>query len=325
MTHFRQPTRSQLPAYQYAYGDKTASGVCLQNIFDYSPFGAALDGRTMQGDGYRYGFGGHEKDDEIKGDGNQLAFGDYGYDPRLGRRWCTDPLKHLYAPISPYSYALNNPILFTDTDGNVVIGSDGKPVTYEKGKDGVVTWSANATQDIIEVGNAMLSTDFGEKAFNKWQNSKTQIHITIDRETENTVDLARTTPRVVNPDDGLGEQNSDGQYEGDVDVVFYSKKIDADRAEGSGKRFEGASLEEAYGATGTHEVYHNEEKQIKQDFLTEIETEQNPSKNLPINSEVNFRKEYQDKHPDQKSKTEKGMKIYEQKGYKGLDKEGKPQ
>src|SRR5215204_5109147 len=35
---------------------------------------------------YRYGFNGHEQDNEVKGEGNHYSFGDYGYDPRLGRR-----------------------------------------------------------------------------------------------------------------------------------------------------------------------------------------------------------------------------------------------
>ena len=85
MTHFRQFTRSQLPAYQYVYGNKMASGVCMQSTSDYSPFGVLLDGRTMQGDAYRYGFNGMEKDDEIKGDGNSYDFGARMLDQRLGR------------------------------------------------------------------------------------------------------------------------------------------------------------------------------------------------------------------------------------------------
>lgn len=47
-----------------------------------------MPGRSYSsGDGYRFGFNGWEKDDEIKGSGNHLSFGDYGYDPRTGRRW----------------------------------------------------------------------------------------------------------------------------------------------------------------------------------------------------------------------------------------------
>ena len=96
MTHFRQSTQHQLPAYQYAYGNKTASGVCLQNVTDYSPFGATLDGRTIQGDGYRYSFQGQEHDDEIKGDGNSVNYKYRMHDPRLGRFFAVDQLEGIY-------------------------------------------------------------------------------------------------------------------------------------------------------------------------------------------------------------------------------------
>jgi len=38
------------------------------------------------------GFGGHEKDDEVKGSGNHYDFGNYGLDVRIGRRFQQDPL-----------------------------------------------------------------------------------------------------------------------------------------------------------------------------------------------------------------------------------------
>jgi RHS repeat-associated protein len=268
----------------------------------------------MNNGDYRYGFGGHEKDDEVKGTGNHISFGDYGYDPRLGRRWRPDPFEKLYAPISPYTYALNSPIVFTDSDGNVVIGSDGKPVTYEKGEDGVVKWSENATQDIIEVGNAMLTTDFGEKAFNKWQDASTKIKITVDKNSSSNI-LGETKPTV----DASGEYkvNEDGQYE-EAEIIIYKKKIDQERAEGSGKRFEGASYEETVGAVGTHEAYHNEPDQVKLDKKQPNEMQQKQSKNLPINSEINFRKEYHKNNPGLPNE-KTWEQNYEKYGYEGID------
>jgi len=67
-------------------------------------------GRTFSSGSYRYGFNGMEKDDEIKGSGNSLDFGARIYDSRLGRWLSRDPMAHLYVPISPYVFALNNPI-----------------------------------------------------------------------------------------------------------------------------------------------------------------------------------------------------------------------
>ena len=77
-----------------------------------------MPGRQFSsGDDYKYSFGGHEKVDEIAGSGNHLSFGDYGYDPRLGRRWNVDPMTRLMPDWSPYSYAKDNPILYIDADG----------------------------------------------------------------------------------------------------------------------------------------------------------------------------------------------------------------
>lgn len=66
---------------------------------------------------YRYGFNGFEKDDEIKGNGNHISWGDYGYDPRTGRRWNVDPFFAKYPWQSPYSAMGNNPILHKELDG----------------------------------------------------------------------------------------------------------------------------------------------------------------------------------------------------------------
>jgi RHS repeat-associated protein len=106
---------------QYYYTQKWSKGVCLQNIFDYSPFGAALDGRTMQGDGYRYGFNGMEKDDEVKGAGNSYDFGARIYDSRVGRWLSRDALSGKYPDLSNYNLVFNCPIIFIDPDGRDVI------------------------------------------------------------------------------------------------------------------------------------------------------------------------------------------------------------
>ena len=79
------------------------------------PFGMPVPGRVKSSPsgGYRFGFGGHEKDDEVHG--GWYAFGDYGYDSRLGRRPTPDPVDQV--SISNYATFANNPILLIDPDG----------------------------------------------------------------------------------------------------------------------------------------------------------------------------------------------------------------
>jgi RHS repeat-associated protein len=66
---------------------------------------------------YRFGFGGHLKDDEIKGSGNSYDMGARLYDPRIGRTPTIDPLARQYPSTSPYAYVRNNPILRIDPTG----------------------------------------------------------------------------------------------------------------------------------------------------------------------------------------------------------------
>ncbi|MGY6560674.1 MAG: hypothetical protein ACXITV_01065 [Luteibaculaceae bacterium] len=84
---------------------------------DYYPGGMLQPGRVYSNSDYRYGFNGFEKDDEIKGSGNHLSFGDYGYDSRLLRRWNVDPLTFKFPNQSPFSAFNGNPIYYIDPDG----------------------------------------------------------------------------------------------------------------------------------------------------------------------------------------------------------------
>lgn len=104
----------------------------LLSASDYYAGGSPMPGRNFNSTDYRYGAFGFEKDDEVKGSGNHYAFADYGYDPRLVRRWQIDPLANAYPWQSPYSAFNNNPIFFTDPTGESGVAS----ITDQKNKDG---------------------------------------------------------------------------------------------------------------------------------------------------------------------------------------------
>jgi RHS repeat-associated protein len=82
--------------------------------------------------GYRYGFNGKEKLDEVYGGGNLYDYGERIYDPRLGRLLSIDPLTDEYAELSTYQYANNSPIANIDLLGEqnywygVTFDKDGK-------------------------------------------------------------------------------------------------------------------------------------------------------------------------------------------------------
>jgi len=83
-----------------------------------------IKSRAFQGfRDFRYGFNGQEKDDEVSGAGNSYDYGARIYDPRIGRWLSIDPMFGKYADVSPYAFALNNPIYFKDYGGKDIVPS----------------------------------------------------------------------------------------------------------------------------------------------------------------------------------------------------------
>lgn len=70
-------------------------------------------------EGYKFGFNGQERDDEVAGAGNSYTAEFWQYDPRLGRRFNLDP-KPMSVGISPYACLGNSPIWMKDVKGDSV-------------------------------------------------------------------------------------------------------------------------------------------------------------------------------------------------------------
>src|SRR5690606_6884359 len=67
---------------------------------------------------YQYKYNGKEYQDELGL--NVYDYGARNYDPAIGRWMNMDSLSELYYPVSPYIYAINNPMFFVDPDGNYI-------------------------------------------------------------------------------------------------------------------------------------------------------------------------------------------------------------
>ncbi|WP_343692798.1 hypothetical protein [Chitinophaga sp.] len=88
-------------------------------IVDQSNADAGSDNGVSYGitaKGYRYGFNGQERSDDIAGEGNHNTAEYWEFDTRTGRRWNLDPEPN--TGISEYSGLNNNPIFYTDILGN---------------------------------------------------------------------------------------------------------------------------------------------------------------------------------------------------------------
>ena len=118
---------------------------------NYYPFGSVIKSRAFASGGYRFGYGGHEKVDEVSGSGNTVDMGDRWLDVRLGRTSKPDAHASSYPSISPYSYALNNPLIYTDPDGKDVILVIWATANGEVGHAGIAVSNYKAVQREIEV------------------------------------------------------------------------------------------------------------------------------------------------------------------------------
>ena len=127
------------------------------------------------GAGYRYGFNGMERDDEVKGSGNSYDFGARIYDSRLGRWMSLDPLQAKYAGWSPYNFTMDNPIFYIDPDGK----DSRVSITQNKNGGGTIT--------ITTVAHVygMNAKAVAEYANNLIENLNTTSTVKIDGQTWN--------------------------------------------------------------------------------------------------------------------------------------------
>jgi len=123
---------------------------------DYYPFGSPMPGRNLEGERYRFGFNGQEKDNEIYGTGNSYTAEYWQYDARLGRRWNVDPVDKPW--MSSYHSFSNRPITNIDPNGDNddewEVSSEGKVKWIEDNKEKDIFYS------IDKKGNRINFVDF---------------------------------------------------------------------------------------------------------------------------------------------------------------------
>ncbi|MFN3916315.1 MAG: hypothetical protein ACK4K0_01125 [Flavobacteriales bacterium] len=106
---------------------------------DYYPGGMLMPDRNDVVNSYRFGFGGHERDDEIKGAGNSINFTYRMHDPRLGRFFAVAPLAWKYPYNSPYAFSENRLIDGIELEGLEYVRADAKVSKDVDNGDGTYT------------------------------------------------------------------------------------------------------------------------------------------------------------------------------------------
>jgi RHS repeat-associated protein len=178
MKSLRTIPKTQANRPQNPYLAEQTAGVCLQNTSDYSPFGVSLDGRTMEGEYFRYGYQGSEMDNEVKGQGNSYTTHFRQLDPRIGR-WLSIDSKAISMPWqSPYCSMDNNPIIYNDILGDWVKTNFSKKALKNGGQEKIqnmfLTKYGLNVEFVKEGGGYKMqltadnNIDISEKASQEW-------------------------------------------------------------------------------------------------------------------------------------------------------------
>ena len=123
---------------------------------DYYAFGAKHVRSTYAKNDNRFDYNG--KEEQTTGNLKYLDYGARMYDNTIGRWFNVDPLAEKYHPLSPYNYALNNPVFFIDPDGMIATPYDlNRNETNYVDEDGKLILQTNdGSDDIVVVPEAWI-------------------------------------------------------------------------------------------------------------------------------------------------------------------------
>ena len=173
----------------------------------YYPFGlniSALSSTAPLSKPNLYKFNGKEEQTETQWIDYRMRM----YDPTIGRWNHIDPLAGNYMSYSPYSYALNNPILYIDPDG-AAVGDPIKNLVVLIGGD----WDLNeVVNDLLKNGNENWTVKIADD-----YEGAASIVDEVTNGGENMLDNL-----VINSHEFNGGINADGKGVQNKDVVLYN-------------------------------------------------------------------------------------------------------
>ncbi|MCB9321331.1 MAG: hypothetical protein H6570_18780 [Lewinellaceae bacterium] len=115
----------------------------------YLPFGEILQDEKFDDHVPDYLFGGKERDAET----GMYYFGARYYDPRMSMWQSPDPAAGEYPSLSPYAYVANNPLKYSDPDGNLIVIASKSSASFKNDVRRAFRYLQNSP-----TGNRLIST-----------------------------------------------------------------------------------------------------------------------------------------------------------------------
>jgi len=179
------------------------------------------------------------------------------YDDVTGRWGVVDPLAGMYPVWSPYTYCLNNPIIYIDPDGRKIVDANGNFIYTHSGG-----WAKNAPENAVRLGNAMMGTRTGSLLFNKMVDAKHGITLNISQESKIYEINGKTAYKLGEASKSVSYDHNTGDYTiNSVNITVFkgtSKEYleKANTFEADSYRISTKNNDQAIGAIGAHESIH---------------------------------------------------------------------